>query len=91
MGLVLWYSFRAHELLASKNRIHMHLTLLGWCIAGPMHNQNKSEKSSYNRTMVKSVVTAIPANHYFTQSDTVRDTSIETILLSLSSSTVPTK
>ena len=42
-----------------------------------MYSQNKSEKLNCNRDMVKSVVTGLPSNHYFTQSDKVKDTSIE--------------
>ena len=33
--------------------------------------------------MVKSVVTALPSNHCFTQSDKVRDTSIEGLLMEM--------
>ena len=60
----------------------MH-TRLGWCIVGPMHSQNKSEKSSCNRIMVKVVVTGLRSNHYYTQSDKVRDTSIEGLLMKM--------
>ena len=33
--------------------------------------------------MVKSVVTGLPSNHYFMQSDEVRDTSIEGLLMKM--------
>ena len=33
--------------------------------------------------MVKSVVTGLTSNHYFTQSDKVRDTSIEGLLMKM--------
>ena len=67
------------ELIASKNGgPYVFRKLLGWCIVGPMYSQNKSEKLSCNKIMVKSVVTGLPSNHCFTQSDKVRDTSIET-------------
>ena len=45
-----------------------------------MHNQNKSEKL---RTMVRFVATGLPSNHYFTQSDKVRKTSIEDLLMKI--------
>ena len=49
--------------------------------------------------MVKSVVTGLLSNHYFTQSDKIRDTSIECLLMKMydhdfgkpDCSTVPTK
>ena len=58
-------------------------TLLGWCAVGPMYSQNKSEKLSCSRIMVKFVVTGLPSNHYFMQSDEVRDTSIEGLLMKM--------
>ena len=73
-----------HELIASRNGgPHALRTLLGWCIIGPMYSQNKSEKLSCNKIMVKSVVTGLPSNHYLTQSDKVRDTSIEGLLMKM--------
>ena len=45
-----------------------------------MYSQNKSKKLSCNSIMVKSVVTELPSNHYFTQSDKVRDTFIGGLL-----------
>ena len=66
------------ELIASKNGgPYAFKTLLEWCIVGPVYSQNKSEIISCNRIMVKSVVPGLPLNPYFTQSNKVRDTSIE--------------
>ena len=48
-----------------------------------MYSQNKSEKLSCNKIMVKSMVTGLSSNHYFMQSDKVRDTSIEGLLLKM--------
>ena len=68
--------------IASRSRVRYALrTLLGWCIVGPMYRQNKSEKLSCNWILVKSVVTGFASNHYFTQSDKVRDTSVEGLLM----------
>ena len=50
---------------------------------GPMYSQNKSEKLSCNRIVVKSVFTGHPSNYYFKQSDKVRDTSIESLLMNI--------
>ena len=48
-----------------------------------MYSQNNSEKLRYNKIMVKSVVTGLPSNHYFTQFDKARDTSIEGLLMKM--------
>ena len=48
-----------------------------------MYSQNKSEKLSCNKIMVKSVITGLPLNHYFVQYDKVRDTSIEGLLMKM--------
>ena len=73
-----------YELAASKKgRPYAFRTLLGWYIVGPMYSQNKSENLSCNKIMVKSVVTGLPSNHYFTQSDKVRDTSVEGLLMKI--------
>ena len=48
-----------------------------------LYSQNKSENLSCNKIMVKSVVTGLTSNHYFTQSDKVRDTSIEGLLMKM--------
>ena len=48
-----------------------------------LYSQNKSENLSCNKIMVKSVVTGLPSNHYFTQSDKVRDTSVEGLLMKI--------
>ena len=73
-----------YELTASKKgRPYAFRTLLGWYIVGPMYSQNKSENLSCNKIMVKSVVTGLPSNHYFTQSDKVRDTSVEGLLMKI--------
>ena len=47
------------------------------------YSQNKSENLNCNRIMVNSVVTGLHSNHYFTQSDKVRDTSIELLLMKM--------
>ena len=66
------------ELIASKNGgPYAFRTILGWCIVGPMYSQNKSEKLSCAKIMVKSMVTGFPLNLYFTQLDKVKVTSIE--------------
>ena len=73
-----------HKLIASKIWFpYAFRTLLGWCMVGPIYSQNKSEKLSCNRIMVKSVATGLPSNHYFTQSDKVRDTSMEDLLMKM--------
>lgn len=66
------------ELIASKNRGSYALETPD--IVGPMHNQNKSAKL---RTMVRFVATGLPSNHYFTQSDKVRKTSIKDLLMKM--------
>ena len=71
-------TLESRELIASKNwGPYAFKTFLGWCTVGRMCSQNKSEKLSCNRIMVNSVVTGLSLNHYFTQSDKVKDTSIE--------------
>ena len=67
------------EVFATKVGVHIHSKLLGWWIVEPLYNQNKSGKI-FNKTLVKSVVTIYPGNRYFTQSDKVRDISIEGVL-----------
>lgn len=62
-----------YEVIARKNRDpHAFKTLLRWRIVKSMYNQKKCEKLNCNRTMVKSVVTGLPSNHYFAESDKVR-------------------
>lgn len=48
-----------------------------------MYGQNKFELLSCYRIMVKSVVTGIPSNHYFTRSVKVKDASIEGLLIKI--------
>ena len=55
-------------------------TLLGWCVVGPMSNQNKVEKFGCNRIMVTSVDTMKAKNHFFTVPTEVKETSIESML-----------
>ena len=66
------------ELIASKNRGSYALETPD--IVGPMHNQNKSEKL---RAVVRFVATALPCNHYSSQSDKVRKTSVEELLMKI--------
>ena len=62
-----------YEVIARKNRDpHAFKTLWRWCIVKSMYNQKKCEKLNCNRTMVKSVATGLPSNHYFAESDKVR-------------------
>ena len=73
-----------HELTASKKgRPYAFRALLGWCIVRPMYCHNNSEKLSCNKIMAKSVVTGLPSNHCFTQSNKVRNTSIEGLLMKM--------
>ena len=73
-----------YELTASKKgRPYAFRTLLGWYIVRPMYCHNKSEKLSCNKIMAKSVVTGLPSNHCFMQSDKVRNTSIEGLLMKM--------
>ena len=48
-----------------------------------MYSQNKSEKLSCNKITVKSVVVGLPSNHYFTQSNKVRDNPTEGLLMKM--------
>ena len=49
-----------------------------------MYSQNKFEEFICSRIIVKSIVTGLCWNRYFTQSDEVRDTSIEDFLMKMS-------
>ena len=63
-------SLAPSELIANKNGSpYAFKTLLEWCIVGSMYSQNKSEKLSFNRIMVKFVVTWLLSNHYFKELD----------------------